>query len=146
MPPRAEINVTPMIDVMLVLLLIYMIVTPRLTSPVVLPKDEHAASRPEEPGDITLVIDRDGAYSLAITGGGDAGPVDPGAPRPVSAERLGPQLAALYAGRTRDRILYLKIDHQLRFGAVEAALETAQRSGVRVVAAVTERRRPAPPP
>ena len=59
-PYRADVNVTPMIDVMLVLLIIFMIVTPLIHSTTVLPKSVHAESRPEDPGDITLSIDRHG--------------------------------------------------------------------------------------
>jgi biopolymer transport protein ExbD len=133
--PRAEINVTPMIDVMLVLLIIFMIVTPVITSPVALPRSDHSDARPQQPGEITLTIDRSGVYSLSVTG--DAAPSER-APRVIPANALRHQLEALYAHRTQDRILYLKADNRLGFGPVQEAIEIASRSGVRVVAAVTE--------
>jgi len=131
--PRADINVTPMIDVMLVLLIIFMIVTPVINSPVVLPRSTYADPRPEDAGDIVLTIARDGAYVLSTTGG-------PGSTERVPADALFGRLAALYATRTRDRILYLKVDTDMSFGPVQDAIEIARRAGVRVVGAVTEQR------
>ena len=136
MPARPEINVTPMIDVMLVLLIIFMIVTPIIESRVALPRSDHADIRPEEPGEITLILDRHGAYSLSISGGGPA----ENAPRRIAAEALRERLEALYAHRTEDRILYFKADSLLPFGRVQEAIEIARASGVRVVATVVERR------
>jgi biopolymer transport protein ExbD len=122
-----------MIDVMLVLLIIFMIVTPVINSPVVLPRSTYADPRPEDAGDIVLTIARDGGYVLATTGG-------PGSTRQVAAADLPVRLTALYAARTRDRILYLKVDTDMSFGAVQNAIEIARRAGVRVVGAVTEQR------
>jgi len=131
--PRADINVTPMIDVMLVLLIIFMIVTPVINSPVVLPRSTYADPRPEDAGDIVLTIGRDGGYVLSTIGG-------PGATQQVAAADLPERLTALYAARTRDRILYLKVDTDMSFGPVQNAIEIARRAGVRVVGAVTEHR------
>jgi len=138
MLPRAQINVTPMIDVILVLLIIFMILAPVINARVVLPQSEHATARPEEPGEIVLYVDRNGAYSLAITGAGVNTLL------PIPADALSARLRSLYAHRTQDRVLYLKADAALRFGSVQQAIEIARRSGVRVVATVTEQRpRPA---
>jgi len=137
MLPRAEINVTPMIDVMLVLLIIFMIVTPVISSPVALPHSDHSDARPPKPGEITLTIDRSGVYLLSTTGGVAPREI---APRAIAAHALRDRLNALYADRTQARILYLKADNRLAFGPVQEAIEIARRSGVRVVAAVTEQR------
>ena len=61
--------------------------------------------------------------------------------RLVTPDDLRHAMGRLYARRTKDRVLYRKADTDLRFGAVERAIEIARQSGVRVVAAVTERRR-----
>ena len=137
MLPRAEINVTPMIDVMLVLLIIFMIVTPIIESRVRLPQSDHADLRPVEPDEVVLGIDRNGTYFLSVTGG-----VVPSesAPQVVSTDALRDRLRALYAHRAKDRILYLKADSDLPFGVLQEAIEIARTSGVRVVAAVTEQR------
>jgi len=128
-PPRvAGINVTPMIDVMLVLLIIFMIVVPVIAMQVDLPIASNSQSKPEEPDEIVLIIDRTGVVSLEVSGHAAPGVA------------LREQLAALYRGRTRDRILYLKADSTLPFGVLDAAMAAARDAGVRVVAAVTERK------
>ncbi|HEU4524846.1 MAG TPA: hypothetical protein VFR62_07475, partial [Gemmatimonadales bacterium] len=48
------------------------------------------------------------------------------------------QLRGIFAARTEDKILYFKADNQLKFGKIQEAVETARRSGVRVMAAITE--------
>ncbi|MGH7530948.1 MAG: ExbD/TolR family protein [Gemmatimonadales bacterium] len=134
-PPRADLNLTPMIDVMLVLLMIFMILVPALVAGVDLPVAANAAPRPPEPEEIVLTIDRRGRYVLAtVDEWGTSSGWNP--PRVVTAAELRGELTRLYTGRTRDRILYLKADTTLPFGVVERAIEAARRSGVRVVAAV----------
>ena len=136
--PRADINVTPMIDVMLVLLIIFMLVVPTIAMVVALPLATNPVSRPEEVGDITLFIDRNGAYALEINGGS----------RPartagtLTAAQLSEQLSSLYQTRTRDRILFLKADTTLSFDVIEHAIGIARSAGVRVLATVAELRAP----
>jgi biopolymer transport protein ExbD len=48
------------------------------------------------------------------------------------------QLRSIYAARTEDKILYFKADNKLKYGKIQEAVETARRSGVRVMAAITE--------
>lgn len=130
--PRADLNLTPMIDVMLVLLMIFMIVVPALATMVDLPVAENSVHRPEEPEDITLTVFHYGSYLL------EPGPVYGGGF--INAAQLRTELEALYSDRTRDRILYLKADSTLTFGEVERVMVIARGSGVQVVAAVSERR------
>jgi biopolymer transport protein ExbD len=138
-PVAADINVTPMIDVMLVLLIIFMIVTPAITAgfQATLPRAKNPDSREETEGEIRLGIDRDGKFYLDVTGasGKYTGP------RYISDEDLPNQLTSLYAVRTVDKILYLKADQGIDYGRVQAALEIARKAGVRVVAAIAEQER-----
>jgi biopolymer transport protein ExbD len=129
---KADINVTPLIDVMLVLLIIFMIVTPIIAAgfQATLPRSENPENRPEGPDEIRLGIDRDGKYYLDIGGG----------PQPVPDADLPARLQSLYAMRTRDRILFLKADQNLEFARVQRAIEIARSSGVRVVGAITEQK------
>jgi biopolymer transport protein ExbD len=129
---KADINVTPMIDVMLVLLIIFMIVTPILTAgfQASLPRGLNPEARPEGPEEIILGIDNTGRFFLDLGQGA----------RLVSDEELPQQLTALYAIRTKDKILFLKADQAIQFGRVQQAIEIARRSGVRVVGAIAEQR------
>ena len=139
----ANINVTPMIDVMLVLLIIFMIVTPAITAgfQATLPRAKNPDSREETEGEIRLGIDRDGKFYLDITG--SSGKYT--GPRFISDEDLPNQLMNLYAVRTIDKILYLKADKDVEYGRVQVALEIARKAGVRVVAAIAEQERTARP-
>jgi biopolymer transport protein TolR len=140
---RADINVTPMIDVMLVLLIIFMIVTPAITAgfQASIPRANNPESREEADGEIRLGIDNLGKFYLEITGtnGKYTGM------RYISDEDLQGQLASLYAARTVDKVLFLKADENIDFGRVQQAVEIARKAGVRVVAAIAEQQRAARP-
>ena len=123
---KADINVTPMIDVMLVLLIIFMIVTPLIAAgfKATLPKGKHLDPRPEGDNEVILGIDQAGRYFLNG--------------RPLPNGTLEDQLRSTFSARTEDKILYFKADNQLRYAKIQEAVETARRSGVRVMAAITE--------
>jgi biopolymer transport protein ExbD len=129
---KADINVTPLIDVMLVLLIIFMIVTPIIAAgfQATIPRTQNPENRPEGPDEIRLGIDRDGRFYLDLGQG----------PRPIADDALPGRLEAIYATRTKDKILFLKADQNLEFGRVQQAIEIARRAGVRVVGAITEQK------
>jgi len=123
---KSEPNVVPMIDIMLVLLIIFMIVTPLIAAgfKATLPKGKNLDPRPEGDNEVILGIDQSGRYFLNQ--------------RPIAAGALEDQLRSVFAARTEDKILYFKADNQLKYGQVQEAVETARRAGVRVMAAITE--------
>jgi biopolymer transport protein TolR len=123
---KSEPNVVPMIDIMLVLLIIFMIVTPLIAAgfKATLPKGKNLDPRPEGDNEVVLGIDQAGNYFL------DG--------RPLPSGTLEDQLRSRFATRTEDKILYFKADNQLRYAKVQEAVETARRAGVRVMAAITE--------
>ena len=123
---KADINVTPMIDVMLVLLIIFMIVTPLIAAgfKATLPKGKNLDPRPEGENEVVLGIDQAGRYFLNG--------------RPLPNGTLEDQLRGIFAARTEDKILYFKADNGLKYSKIQEAVETARRSGVRVMAAITE--------
>ncbi len=123
---KAEPNVIPMIDIMLVLLIIFMIVTPLIANgfKATMPKGVNLDARPEGEDEIVLGIDEDGKYFLNG--------------RPIPAEVLQDQLKAMYAARTKDKIMYFRADQNLKFGKIQDAVEIARHSGVRVMAAISE--------
>jgi len=129
---KADINVTPLIDVMLVLLIIFMIVTPIIAAgfQATIPRSENPENRPEGPDEIRLGIDREGKFYLDLGSG----------PMQVRDEDLPARLQAIYAARRQDKILFLKADQNLDFGRVQQAMEMARSAGVRVVGAITERK------
>jgi biopolymer transport protein ExbD len=59
----------------------------------------------------------------------------------VERDRLQELLTQVYANRASDKILYFKADQNLEYAKVEGAIEVARKSGVRVMAAITEEKR-----
>jgi biopolymer transport protein ExbD len=123
---KAEPNMTPMIDVMLVLLIIFMIIIPTLSSGLnaAPPQGINLKAHPEEDGDQLLGIDRAGQYYLNRNA--------------IRNETLADQLKRIYEARTEDKILYLRADKNLEYAKVLDAMDIASRSGVRVTGLISE--------
>jgi biopolymer transport protein ExbD len=120
----SAINVTPMIDVMLVLLIIFMVVTPILTQYEATPPTALTA-RPEPDDDIvTLGIDTRGAFFV------ENDPV----PDAEVVARLREALADEPAG---ERLLYLRADRGVAYSRVLDAVEAARKAGVTTLGAIT---------
>ena len=141
----ANINVTPMIDVMLVLLIIFMIVTPAITAgfQATIPRAKNPDSREEGEGEIRLGIDRDGKFYIDIT---DPRTGKYTGPKFVADADLQDRLTNLYAARSVDKIMYLKADEGIEYSRIQVALEIARKAGVRVVGAIAEQERSAKKP
>jgi biopolymer transport protein TolR len=125
---KAEPNVTPMIDVMLVLLIIFMIVIPTISAgfnaqP---PQGVNLKPHPEEDQDQVLGIAADGQYYLNKS--------------PIKNETLGEKLKVIYDARTVDKILYVKADKNLEYVKVIDALDIAATAGVRVTGLISDQR------
>jgi biopolymer transport protein TolR len=123
---KAEPNVVPMIDVMLVLLIIFMVVTPAIASGFTAtpPSGVNLKGHPEVDTDQVLGIDKYGQYYLNK--------------EPIENAKLGEFLLNIYSQRTVDQILYVKADKDLKYGAILEAMDIASKNGVRVVGAITD--------
>ena len=123
---KAEPNVTPMIDVMLVLLIIFMIVVPALNAgfTAIPPRGQNLKAHPEENGDQVLGIDVHGQYYLNK--------------KAIHNEDLPTLLKQIYDARTEDKILYLKADKGLDYGKILTALDIASKNGVRLSGMITD--------
>ena len=123
--PMAEINVTPLVDVMLVLLIIFMVTAPLLASgvPVELP-DSRANALDQQPDQVTISIDREGAIYI------DDGRVEPGAlPQALADARCGVADAPLVT---------LRADRALDYGRVMAVMGELNRAGCNSISLVTQ--------
>ncbi|HSF42557.1 MAG TPA: protein TolR [Thermoanaerobaculia bacterium] len=125
-PVMADINVTPLVDVMLVLLIIFMITAPMLHQgiEVALPRAEaqNLQMRTEDP--LILSIDRGGAVYLKDS--------------PVDIADLVGQLKGLMSERGDDSV-FLKGDRDVPYGRVIEVLDTLHRGGIVHVGMVTDR-------
>ncbi|MGB7654198.1 MAG: biopolymer transporter ExbD [Novosphingobium sp.] len=123
--PMSEINVTPLVDVMLVLLIIFMVTAPLLNAgvPVDLP-DSNAKPLDQTPQAITLTVTGDGLVYL------DQKPVDPGT--------LGARLAALPRGADgKPPLVTLRADKGLEYGVVMGVMGELNHAGFNAISLVT---------
>ena len=122
---RAEPNVTPMIDVMLVLLIIFMAVGPILADgfPVQPPTGNHLAQHPEDDVDAVIGLDVRGNYFLNTV--------------PMSEGGVRAALQRRFVKRPLDRVVYLRADKDLEFRKVQGALGVASEAGARFVGLIT---------
>jgi biopolymer transport protein ExbD len=126
---NGDINVTPLVDVMLVLLIIFMVVTPALLQgfTATLPVGDNLQERPEEESRVVVGIDVDGNLYFnkkAVRGNDQA--------------LLVQAMTTAFAERPEDKVLYLKADQGLPYQKILEMMDMGRDSGARVLAAVSE--------
>ena len=122
--PMSDINVTPLVDVMLVLLVVFMVTAPLLTVgvPVELPQTQAPAiNEPKEP--LTITVNRDGAVFIQETG--------------IAVDSLVPRLQAI-TGNNPDAVLYVRGDKEINYGRVLEVMSLVSAAGFRKVSLVAE--------
>jgi biopolymer transport protein ExbD/biopolymer transport protein TolR len=114
---KAEINVTPLVDVVLVLLIIFMVVTPMIARGVAveLPITAHHDKKNDDNKDLIV----------SVTSGGD---IYLNADK-IALEKLTTAVAE-ERRRNPDKGIFLKADHRARYGAARATMEAIHRAGV----------------
>jgi biopolymer transport protein TolR len=120
--PMSEINVTPLVDVMLVLLVVFMVAAPLLTVgvPVELPQTQAAPiNEPKEP----LVLTINGAGSIFIQ------------ETEVPTDSLVPRLEAI-TGSNPDAVIYVKGDKAINYGRVLEVMSLVSSAGFRKVSLI----------
>jgi biopolymer transport protein TolR len=123
--PMADINITPMVDVMLVLLIIFMVTAPLLVAgvPVDLP-DSKAGALKSDDKPIQLSLDRDGRIFIDTL--------------EVPASDLPAKLAALREVRDDEARVYVRADRGLDYGVVMRTVGEVSAAGFRRVALVSD--------
>ncbi|MBL4789080.1 MAG: protein TolR [Kordiimonadaceae bacterium] len=122
--PMAEINVTPFVDVMLVLLIVFMVAAPLLTPGVQvnLPKAQ-AKVLPQDNKPLEITIDREGAIFLVET--------------KIGLDELVPRLTAI-AGNNKETRIYVRADTRIEYGTVMRVIGAINAAGFTRVALVTD--------
>jgi len=120
----SQINVTPMVDVMLVLLVIFMITAPLLTVgvPINLPKTK-AASLPEDQTPLSVTINKEEKIFVQDT--------------EISLEKLIPKLISISKNRS-DRKIFIRADEVLSYGKVVKIMAIITSAGFNKIALVTD--------
>ena len=115
----SEINMVPFIDVMLVLLIIFMVSAPLITTGVVdLPSMGKSKQRPEHV--VEVVVGNDESVKLRIDGK---------EPTPVAAGKLAARVRELQAGDANTPVV-ISADRSVKYEAVVKVMDTLQRAGV----------------
>ena len=129
---QSDINITPLVDVVLVLLIIFMVVTPLLEKniPVRTPNSEKVEQATEVPPDqLVISVDKNGKIQLNA--------------EQIAEADLTPRLRAKLAARAAsDRVVFIVADDLLSYATLVSVLDAAKLAGADVLGFATE----APPP
>ncbi|MBI4264618.1 MAG: biopolymer transporter ExbD [Acidobacteria bacterium] len=122
---KADINVTPLVDVMLVLLIIVMLVAPLVQQGVqlTLPVAGNTADYPETPDQTTIQITQDRRFF--INGG------------PVAEKDLRMQAEEALEGK-KERVVFIRADQEVEYSAVMYAMDELRAAGIEDMALITE--------
>ena len=135
-PPMADINVTPMVDVMLVMLIIFMVITPMLSKGVsvdlVKTRNPIGMADAEKEDAIVVAVMRDGRLYLGTT--------------MLPASEIAPKVRDMLTNRL-DKTTYIKADQRARYESVVEVVDELRSAGVDQVGLMTEQiddKHPAP--
>ena len=125
---KAEINVTPLVDVMLVLLIIMMIVAPLLQQgvPVTLPQANNRTEKPETQDQTVVTIDRNKDVYLNA--------------KPVPSGQLEARVKEVLEDKS-DKIVIIKADEEAPYSAVMDTMDELRHAGIEDMGLITETRR-----
>jgi biopolymer transport protein ExbD len=122
---KSDINVTPLCDVMLVLLIIMMIVAPLLQQgvAVTLPKAGNTVDKPEVQGQTVIAIARD--KSMYVNA------------KPVQESEMTARINEILEN-AKEKIVLIKADEEVPYGAVMAAMDQLRQAGIEDIGLITD--------
>ena len=125
---KSDINVTPLVDVMLVLLIIMMLIAPMLQQgvSVKLPTAQNTVDKPEVQGQTVIAIGRDKQLYLNA--------------KPVGEQELSRRVTEILENM-KEKIVLIKADEEVEYSAVMAAMDQLRQAGVEDIGLITERKK-----
>ena len=124
---KADINVTPLVDVMLVLLIIMMLIAPMLQQGVAvqMPEAANTGEKPDTQDQTVVAIDKNGQFYVNAL--------------PVASDNLIPQVQRVLEDK-KEKIVYLKGDKDANYGAIMDAMDAFRKAQIENIALITERK------
>ena len=124
---KADINVTPLVDVMLVLLIIMMLIAPLLQQGVAvqMPEAANTGEKPDTQDQTVVAIDSRGAYYVNAI--------------PVAADDLVPRVQRVLEDK-KEKIVYLKGDKDAKYSAIMDAMDAFRKAQIENIALITEKK------
>jgi biopolymer transport protein TolR len=124
--PQADINVTPLIDVVLVLLIIFMVMTPVMLKELVAKVPQKQTENvPLPPGESVIVVELDAHDQLALNG------------EAVAPEALGAKVAERLA-HDRQKVVFFKISDDANYGRAVRVMDVCKGAGAHTLGIVTK--------
>ena len=124
---KSDINVTPLVDVMLVLLIIMMIIAPMLQKgvDVKLPTASNTVDKPETQDQTVVAVTADGRFHLNS--------------KEIADDDLAPRVTEVLENK-KERIILIKADEDASYGRVMAAMDALRKAQIENIALITERK------
>jgi TolR protein len=125
---KSDINVTPLVDVMLVLLIIMMLVAPMLQQGVAvrLPTASNTVDKPETQEQTVLAISKDKSFYLNA--------------KPVTEGEMATRLNEILENK-KEKVVLIKADEEVEYGAVMQAMDQLRQAGIEDIGLITERKK-----
>jgi biopolymer transport protein TolR len=125
---KSDINVTPLVDVMLVLLIIMMLVAPMLQQGVAvkLPQAQNTVDKPETQEQTVLAVSKDGSFFLNA--------------KPITESDMGTRLNEILENK-KEKIVLIKADEEASYSAVMSAMDQLRNAGIEDIGLITERKK-----
>ena len=125
---KSDINVTPLCDVMLVLLIIMMIVAPLLQQGVnvKLPQAANTVDKPEVQGQTVVAIAKDKTMYVNA--------------KPVQEGEMASKISEILEN-AKEKVVLIKADEEVEYGAVMSAMDQLRQAGIEDIGLITERKR-----
>jgi biopolymer transport protein TolR len=124
---KSDINVTPLVDVMLVLLIIMMLIAPMLQQGVAvqMPEAANTGEKPDTQDQTVVAIDSRGAYYVNAI--------------PVAPDDLVPRVQRVLEDK-KEKIVYLKGDKDAKYSAIMDAMDAFRKAQIENIALITEKK------
>ena len=124
---KSDINVTPLVDVMLVLLIIMMLITPMLNQGVAvrLPEATNSVDKPTTQDNTTVAVGKDGSMYVNA--------------KQVSEADMASKVTEALESK-KEKVVFIKADEEALYSSVMAAMDQLHQAGVEDIALITERK------